>query len=138
MVIYEKEGYVRVEHKEAKGYIAFTWEKFGIPLEDFKQAHLSALAAVCAHSCPYYIADTSKASGSFLPQSLEWFSGELVGKLHAAGLVATVTVVPASSALAKIATRNWQSADFSKMIMENAGSLAEAETTVAEIKRRKA
>jgi hypothetical protein len=134
MVVYEKPGYLQVAYEEAKGYVIFRWEKFAIPLEDIKAAHKAAWDTAKSKGCPYYIAQTASASGALLPDVVDWFTNQWVPLLRREGLTAIATIVPETSALARISTKSWQTGDFDGIVMENVKSLEEAESLIAEIK----
>ncbi|MFH2114497.1 MAG: hypothetical protein ABIJ86_08325 [Spirochaetota bacterium] len=137
MVLFEKPGYLTVVHEETKGYVMFKWEKFGISLEDIKVAHKAGLETAKDKNCLYYIAETSAATGALQESVIGWFTKEWVPTLHKEGLVAIVTVVPESSAVARFSTKSWQAGDFSGIIMENVHSIKEAEDLLSKIKAKK-
>lgn len=137
MVIYDAPGYLKIVHEEEKGYIAFQWEKFGIPFDKALEGHKAALETAKRKNCPYYLANTANAKGTLLPTVVDWFVNTWIPVLKKEGLVAVITVVPTTSSLAKMSTKSWQAFDNTGLIMGDVNSVAEAEDTFRQIKASK-
>ena len=59
----------------------------------------------------------------------------MVPKLQEAKIRGVVTVVPSSSAIARISTPSWQAEVVGSITMKDVSSLKEAETFISELKK---
>ena len=129
-VIYCKKEYLTIYLCQAKNYIMFKWQRFGIPVSQLKEAHQTALVTATENNIPNYMAETSEATETLLPTSLQWWAQIWVPKLQSSVIKTIVTVVP-HSALASFSTKDWQAVNFDNITLQNAKTVAEAEALLA-------
>lgn len=108
----------------------FKWQRFGIPVSQLKEAHQTALVTATENNIPNYMAETSEATETLLPTSLQWWAQIWVPKLQSSVIKTIVTVVP-HSALASFSTKDWQAVNFDNITLQNAKTVAEAEALLA-------
>ena len=128
--IYQKEEYLTIYFNKDKNYIMFKWRKFGIPVDQLEEAHQVALDKAIENKIPNYMAETSEATGTLLPASVQWWEQTWVPKLQSSVIKTIVTVVP-QSALASFSTKDWQAVNFDNITLQNAKTVAEAEALLA-------
>lgn len=128
--IYQKEEYLTIYLNKDKNYIMFKWRKFGIPVDQLEEAHQVALEKAIENQIPNYMAETSEATGTLLPASVQWWEQTWVPKLQSSVIKTIVTVVP-QSALASFSTKDWQAVNFDNITLQNAKTVAEAEALLA-------
>jgi hypothetical protein len=131
MMIYEKPGYIQVSYHADKNFILFDWTDFGVTLDDIRELHEKALAAVQEKRCYYYIAETSKVTTALSPEVVQWWKDVWVARLVSAGLRAIVTVVPSANVSSR-STREWQVDTLGGILMKNVDSFEEALATIKE------
>ena len=125
-VIFEKKNFLKVFFFKEKKYVMFKWFRFGILLEDLKEAHQRALDILLSNHCYYYIAETSEVIGTLTDPVVHWWNNEWVPVLRKSGIKAIVTVVP-GNILSTLSTKDWQTSDFGGIIIKNVKTLEEAE-----------
>jgi hypothetical protein len=131
--ICEKPGYITISYNPDKKYVLHDWTSFLLTLDEIRPAFQTTLDFARRHGVYHYIAETSRVTDTLRQDVLDWWGTTWVPTLAKYGLKAIITVVPTSSALARLSTKRWQGQVVDGITMANAASLAEAERMLDQI-----
>lgn len=133
--IFSERSFLKVKYYPHKGFILFKWQRLNIDLAQLKIAHKKALKYAEEKKCYYFVADTSEASLALTPEALGWWRSEWVPKMQAAGIKAILTILP-KNYISLYSTKDWHSAEYKNIILQNVKNLEEAELLVKKLSSR--